>query len=679
MHPKYPRIQRPIKLGPVELKNRFYSSPHICPTTTSRGAPTADFNAYYATRARGGPGLIMVSMSVPARARGVMPTPHLKENVTALRGLADAIHAEGAKCIVEIWYHWARPGQWGPWSPPAPALSASVAQFNLFEKRVATREMSIGEIQAMVQACRESVANLREAGFDGIMLHASHGAILEHFISPYFNHRTDEYGGSFDNRMRLLIESLEMTRETAGKDMAVGIRLNCDELVAGGYHTKDAYKILKTISDAGLIDFADLDIAFEPDQFHLGMPSVLVKPHLYRPYVEAVREAAGDIPVMSVLGRLTQIADAEAAIAAGVCDMVGAARALIAEPNLFKNALEDKEDRSRRCIACNWCMAGMYDTAQTCTINPSAWRELSWGTFQPAPHTSKVIIAGGGPGGLEAARVAALRGHDVTLYEARDALGGALDLWAKLPGREFFKTSIEWWERELRELGVNIQLNTEVTAAAILQQTPDAVIVATGARYSVGGHSNHRDSDIPGHDQDFVYRPEEILLGKAHPSGKIVVLDAEGSNAGVGISEILAKQGSQVEYFTPYFSPVSPRVHAALETPLIMERLRAAGVKITATTYIKEIAAHAVTVYDVYSQEERVIKDVDAVVLSTGRVSLNGLEKELDGKVPQLFTVGDALAARMFAAASYEGHKFARYIGEPNAPRSIGEVLFSLE
>jgi 2,4-dienoyl-CoA reductase-like NADH-dependent reductase (Old Yellow Enzyme family) len=679
MNPRYPNIQRAIKLGPVELKNRFYSSPHICPTTTGRGAPTEDFNAYYATRARGGPGLIMVSMSVPARARGVMPTPHLKENIPALRAMADAVHAEGAKCIVEIWYHWARPGQWGPWSPPAPALSASVSQFNLFEKRVATREMSTGEIRAMIQACRESAENLRDAGFDGVMLHASHGAILEHFISPYFNQRTDEYGGSFDRRMRLLIESLETVRDAVGKKMAVGMRLNCDELVEGGYHTKDAYQILKKVADSRLIDFADLDIAFEPDQFYLGMPSVLVKPHLYRPYVEAVREAAGSIPVMSVLGRLTKIADAEAAIAAGVCDMVGAARALIAEPNLYKNAMEDKEELSRTCIACNWCMAGMYDNSQTCTINPSAWRELSWGTFQPAPRACKVVVAGGGPGGLEAARVAALKGHDVTLFEARDKLGGALGLWATLPGREAFQSSIEWWEREIRKLGVKIHLNTEATAALILHQKPDAVIVATGARYSVGGHSNHRERDIPGYDLDFVYRPEEILLGKARPAGNIIVLDAEGSNTGVGISEILAKQGSKVEYLTPYFSPVSPRVHAALETPLIMERLYSAGVKISATTYIKKIAARAVTAYDVYSEQERVINGVDAVVLSTGRVSLNALEKELDGKVSQLFTIGDALAARMFAAASYEGHKFARYIGEPKAPASIGEVLFSLD
>lgn len=679
MHPRYPHIFSPIRLGPLEIKNRFYASPHICPHTSSQGAPTEDFVAYFVERVKGGCGLIISSMSVPARGRGVLPTPHLKENIAAIRALADAIHGAGGKYIVELWYHWARPGVWAPFSPPAPTLAPSAVQFNLFEKRAATREMSRGEIRAMIEAFRQSTENLREAGVDGIMHHASHGAILEQFLSPYFNRRTDEYGGSLDNRMRLLIETLETTREAAGENMAVGMRLNCDELLTGGYDTKESYRILKRIADMGLLDFVDLDVAVEPDQFHLGMPSVFIEPHVYKPYVQAIRKAAGKVPVLSVLGRLTSVADGEAALEAGVCDMVGAARALIAEPNLVKNAYEGHEHRSRTCIACNWCMAAMYDAAQTCTINPVAWRERAWGTITPAQTRAKVVVIGGGPAGLEAARVSALRGHQVVLYEARERLGGALALWASLPGRAFYVKSIEWWEREVREQGVEIRLGTEATAAAVLSEQPDAVIVATGARYSRAGHSNHRDFAIPGFDQDFVFRPEDILLGHARPSGKVVILDAEGLHAGVGIAELLAQQGASVEYITPYFSPVSPRVAARLEVIPLMKRLRAAGVKISTTSYIARIGRHELTVYDVYSEEERTIGGVDAVVLSTGRVSVNELEKELDGKVSQLFAVGDALSARMWATASYEGHKFARYIGEPDAPRSVGELYFATD
>jgi NADPH-dependent 2,4-dienoyl-CoA reductase/sulfur reductase-like enzyme len=321
-------------------------------------------------------------------------------------------------------------------------------------------------------------------------------------------------------------------------------------------------------------------------------------------------------------------------------------------------------------------MAALYDGAQTCTINPSSYRERFWSDFPAAPRKSKVIVVGAGPAGLEAARVAALRGHEVLLIEARDKVGGALTLWATLPGREFYQKAVDWWESELKLLGVKIRLDTEATAKTILNEKPDAVIVATGARYSVAGRSNHHDLPIPGHEQSFVYRPEDILVGKASLSGKIVILDAEGLHTGIGIAEALAKQGQDVEYLTPYFAPVSPRVIAGLEMPLIMERLRSAGVKISPTTYVKEIRHHEVIAYDVYSEKERTLEGVDAVVLSTGREPINAVEKDLIGKVGQLFAVGDALSARMWAAASYEGHMFARYIGEPNAPKSFGEVYF---
>jgi dimethylamine/trimethylamine dehydrogenase len=212
-----------------------------------------------------------------------------------------------------------------------------------------------------------------------------------------------------------------------------------------------------------------------------------------------------------------------------------------------------------------------------------------------------------------------------------------------------------------------------------MARDPGAVIVATGARYSVGGQSNHRDLDIDGHDRAFVHRPEEVMLGTATPRGRIVILDAEGMHTGVGLAEQLAAEGNEVELLTPYFSPVSPRVAAQLEVPPLMKRLRSAGVNITANAYIRAIGDRAVTVNDIYSDAERVIADVDAVILSTGRIAVNDLERDLVGKVPQVFAIGDALAPRMWATASYEAHKFAREIGEPNGARSISDIYFAQE
>lgn len=677
MHPKYPKVFSPVRLGPVEIRNRFYSSPHAMPMSLG-GRPTDDYLAYNSARARGGLGLIMASLTIPERSSGAQPRPNPGDFVPAFKAVADEVHAAGAKIFGEPFYQWCATGSWQMFAPPVPILGPSVSQYSFMDRRAATREMSRAEIAGMTDALVQATANLREAGFDGIMLHASHGALLEQFLSPYYNRRSDEYGGNLENRMRLLIESLEAVREAAGSGMAVGIRLNCDELLEGGYGTSQARDILAGLVERELLDFVDLDIAVEPDQFHLGMPPVFAEPHLYRPYVEAVRSAAGGIPVLSVLGRLTSVADAEAMLEAGICDMVGAARALIAEPELVKNAEEGREELSRTCIACNACMAGFMEAMQVCAINPATYRERLWGTVPPLPadRRARVVIVGAGPAGLEAARVSALRGHDVLLLEARDHLGGGLELWARLPGREDYRRAITWWERELARLGVTIRLGEEATASSILAEQPDAVLIATGARYSAAGRSNHRDLAIPGHDRPIVHTPEDVLSGKAEPAGKVVVLDAEGNHTGAGIAEALALDGAQVELVTPYFAPTSARLVDTQDAHFIIRRILAAGVTFTPMSYIERIGESDVTVVNVHTGERHGRDGVDAVILSTGRLPVNGLEAELEGKVRQLYVIGDALAPRVWATAAFEGHKFARFVGEPEAPRSLADIYF---
>lgn len=677
MHPKYPNMFTPIQMGPIEIPNRFYFSAHGTPLTIGT-RPSDDFTHYNLARVKGGTGLIVSSVVVHDRGVIFQPSAYPPENMPAFRAMAEAIHDAGGRIFAEIWNHWGCKGQWQPLSPPAPGMTASPAQIAWGGNAGSTHGMTRYEIAAMIDSFRQTTMHLRQAGFDGVMLHGAHAAMLEQFASPYFNRRTDEYGGSDENRLRFVIEALEAAREGAEGQMAVGMRLNCDEMLPGGYDIAGARAILTTLCGKGLLDFVDLDVAVEPQQDELGMPAVFMEKHFYRPWVEAVRSAAPGIPVMSVLGRLTSIAEGEEALAAGICDMVGATRGLIAEPELVRNAREGREERSRTCIACNWCVGAAAEGAAGCAINPASYRERLWGvdSFAPASRAVKTVIVGGGPGGLEAARVAALRGHTVTLMEARNELGGGLALWAALPGRAFFGEAIAWWRAELERLGVDIRLGSLATVASILAESPDAVIIATGAPYHRGGRSAFADIDIPGHDRDFVYRPEEIILQGIRPQGKVVLLDGEGLNASLGTAELLGAAGAEVEYITPGFSPIAPRVTYSLEAPHILKRLRAAGVTFTASTYIRSIGEREVTAYDTITEEERTISNVAAVVLSTGRLPIETLGDELNGKVRQLFVIGDALASRPLATAAYEGQKFARYIGEPDAPVSVGDAYF---
>jgi 2,4-dienoyl-CoA reductase-like NADH-dependent reductase (Old Yellow Enzyme family) len=681
MHPRYPNVFSPIRLGPVEIPTRYFFAPHG--SALSAGSkPLDDLVAYSAERVRGGGcGLVVVALAIHERGRTRQPSPHPPENVAAFRAMADAIHEAGGRIFGETLYHWTGAGQWQPLSPPGPAFGPSVRQFAYGGRTHSTHAMSRADIGEMLAAIRDTAAHMAEAGFDGIMLHASHAALIEQFLSPYFNARTDDYGGSLENRMRFLAEALQASRDGAkdagGPGFAVGMRFNCDEQIAGGYGTDTAFAVVKALCDRGLLDYVDLDVGLEPQQFHHGMPTGFERKQYYRPFVEQVRAAAGPVPVLSVLGNITDMADAEAAIAAGVCDVVGSARQLIAEPRFVQNAREGKETLSRTCIACNWCTAAGGDGAQGCSINPASYRERLWGedSFAPAAAVGKVVVVGGGPGGMEAARVAARKGHRVTLIEQRARLGGALALWADLPGRGHYRPAIDWWERELARLGVEVRLGIAAGAEGVLAEAPDAVIVATGAGYSRGGRSITRDADIPGSDLAFVHRPEDILLGGARPAGRVFVFDAEGYHTGTGIAEVLAAAGAEVQFVTAGYSPVSARNTDNWEERYIVARMKASGVRLRPTTWLRRIEEGAVVLYDIHTEQES-REGADAVILSTAREPLDGLARELEGRVPQLFTIGDALAARMLAAAAYEGQKFARLIGEPGAPATVAEAWF---
>jgi 2,4-dienoyl-CoA reductase-like NADH-dependent reductase (Old Yellow Enzyme family) len=679
MSDRYPHVFSPIRIGPVDVPNRFYlgshSNPLAAPGVHGSAVPSEAFARYYGERAAAGVGLLIHSL--PVLPRFGRQTPYYEESVASFRAVATHIHRYGAKLLGQLWYYWGSPGPWGPATPPAPSIGASAVQ--RFDDYTVIHELTTAEIKRLVEGYARGARHLREAGYDGVEIHSAHGIVVEHFLSPYFNKRTDEYGGDFDGRIRLLVEVLTAVREESGPGMAVGLRLNCEEMVPGGLTQDDAKAVLARLCELGLIDFADLDIGIEPNQFFLVSATAFVPPLLNESIVANVRTAvAPGVAVLSVLGRVTDVAEAERVIEAGTADMVGAVRPLLAEPEMIKNAREGREDRSRTCIACNYCLAYSHiGSAFGCAINPASARETRWGvaTLRPGSRSVNVVVVGGGPAGLEAARVTARLGHRVTLFERRAQLGGQVGLWRQLPDRQLVGAQIDWYERQLEEHGVTVRKGVDATAETVLAENPDAVVVASGARYARDGESGFLSQPIPGTDRDFVLTPEQVIEGGNRPQGRVLILDEEGIHTAAGIAELLANGGAEVEVVSRNMQPAQ-NLFWTFEFVTVVAKLKSLGINLNQGTYVQEIGDHRVTVYDIFTNAPEVREGVDAVVLATMRRPESGLARGLEGKVSQLFVVGDALAPRGLADAIFDGHRFARMVGDPGAPASFADDYF---
>jgi 2,4-dienoyl-CoA reductase-like NADH-dependent reductase (Old Yellow Enzyme family) len=675
---RYPHVFSPVKLGPVEVANRIYMAPHgigldtPSPDYGIKNVPAAEHAFYFAERAAGGTALIFHSMVMGpfATQPRLQANPGTKEAIPSYRRVADLVHEHDARIMAEIWYVPWQPHSWDALGPEAPALSPSAnQQYGDGGTRYALRKR---DLKLVVDAHATAVSNLREAGYDGVELHVSHGALLEHFLSERYNRRTDEYGGPLENRARLLREALEAARGAAGDAMAVGIRLTADQMLPWGWDTDGAREILEHLAPTGLLDFVDIDISVEPEQVELLSTSFFI-PKLHNlERVEAVAPAAGDVPVLATPGRVTTIADAERLLAGGSVAMVGIVRGLIAEPELVKNAREGNESRSRVCIAANHCAGGVLGFG--CAVNPAAAREERWGlgTIAAAPKSMKVTVVGGGPGGLEAARVAALRGHPVTLLEARPDLGGALGLWARLPGRESLQTLPAWYAARLAELGVDVRTGVAADEQTVLATEPEVVFVATGGAYDRSGESGYAPRPIAGWERELVVAPEAVLTGERELSGRVLVLDDEGYHCALGIAELAAGSGCEVELVTRHASAGARLTRDASQ---VLGRLRAAGVRITTGTFVDEIGEGSVTLRDLTTKQQRTVA-VDAAVIATMRKPVDALADALDGKVAYVYPVGDALAPRTLREATYEGHRFARLVGEDDMPATVIEELF---
>lgn len=650
----YPRLFSPIRIGSKLAKNRIVSTPHA-PGMAVDGFPAEQWLRYEREKARGGAGIIMmfgsasVHPSSPVARRGMVEywnpavIPHL-------RRIADALHEDDALAIAQL-AHWGRAGV-GTYED-SPLLAPSDEPDETHHRL--PRAMTVEQIHEIVEAHAQAAKHIQEAGFDGVDLSYWGGHLGEQFLSPLANHRTDEYGGSFENRLRFGLEVLAAVRDATGPDFVIGTRLSGDQFEDQGLGIEEIRAIAARLAGTGQLDYVTVSGGSSERYRNLPplTPTYYSPPALYNDYAAAVRKAVS-IPVI-VAGRITHPAEAEEALRNGVADAVAMTRALIADPHMPRKVMEGHTDDVRFCTgASEGCIGRVtMGDVMTCIQNPVIGREAELVEVVPAPSPRRIVVVGGGVAGLEAARMAAIRGHSVTLFEAEARTGGQLNALIRAPERINYAQIGRWLEVQSRKAGAELRLGQRAAAAAILAERPDSVVIATGA--------TPRSLPVPRASGTLVASVEDVLLGRVEPRGRCVVVDYHGHMPGPNVAEFLLDAGHSVEIVSRLFM-VGIDIEDRLRIS-VYRRLLEKGAVLTPLTFVRAIDPGFVQVEHTLTGERRTIA-ADTVVEALGGRPDNVVYDELRAAAPELdvHLVGDALAARNIHDAILTGTRAARAI-----------------
>jgi 2,4-dienoyl-CoA reductase (NADPH2) len=515
--------------------------------------------------------------------------------------------------------------------------------------------LDAARIDALVEGYGRVAAHAREGGFDGVELQASHSSILRQFLSPHTNRRDDEYGGSLENRMRLTVACLRAAREAIGPELALGIRLCTDELVDGGLVLDEVVVIAQALDQLGLLDFINTSIGTTGRLYMVEGPMAV--PAGYQSgHTAAIREAV-NVPVIGV-GRINDPLMADRLLGDGVADLVGVVRGQIADPEWAGKAERDQVSDIRKCIACNQYCIGLMGLNRplSCIQNPANGEEarLGAGTQGAAGPRKRVVVIGGGPAGMEAALVAAADGHRVILFERSGELGGNVNWIVKVGSRLEYGDLIRNKTAELRRSGAEVALDTEATAERVLGEAPDAVILATGQEET-------RPLHIPGMEGERVRTPIEVLARPRPQPCHVLIIDEIGFHQATSIAEYLAEGGCRITMVTSAFS-VGQELGVTLDLELWHQRVADKPIEILAGHIVVSVEQDPVLL-DIYTKRERVIKDVGLIVPVNFGKSRTELFAALRDKVPEIWRVGDALAAKDVGEAILDGHRAARQLG----------------
>lgn len=672
-------LLQPFKLKNLTLRNRLMITSHE-PAYPEDGLPKGRYRAYHVERAKAGIALTMTAGS----AAVAIDSPPVFNNILAykdevvpwMRELTDECHEHGAAVMIQL-THLGRRTRWdkADWLPVVAPTHVREPSHRAFPKLIED-----WDIERIKTDFADAAERMKAAGVDGVEFE-SFGHLLSQFWSPMSNHLTNEYGGSLENRMRFSLEVLKAVRERVGNDLILGVRYVMDELSSEGYDAQEGIRISQILKASGLIDYLNVsrghietDAGLTDNIPIMGMGSA---PHLNG--AGEVR-AATKFPVFHAT-RIQDVATARYAIEAGKVDMIGMTRAHMADPHIMRKILQKRENDIRPCVGANYCLDRIYQGAMAlCIHNPSTGRE------ETLPHDiakadvkKKVLVVGAGPGGLEAARVAAERGHQVIVMEAAGKAGGQILLTAQSPRRREMMGIVDWRVAQCEAMGVEFRYNTWADADAVLAEKPDAVIIATGGMANV---ENLKAGS------DLVVSAWDIISGDVRPGTNVLIYDDAGDHAGLQAAEILAQAGAKVEIMTrdrsfapevmamnlvPYMRELQKR-NVVFTVTYTVEAVRRSGNQLTAVIgsdyggIAKEQTHDQIVINYGTRPSDELYFALKPLSANAGAVNYKLLVNGQPQATPvnegsfQLYRIGDAVSARNTHAAIYDANRLVRMI-----------------
>jgi len=671
-------LLQPFTIKHLQLRNRVFSSAHE-PAYGEDGMPTDRYRLYHVEKAKGG---IAMTMTAGGAVVGADSPPafgnlHAYDDaiVPWIRRLTDDVHAEGSAVMIQL-SHLGRRTGWGQgdWLPvvaPSPLREAA--------HRTIPKEAEEWDIDRIVDDFADAAERMQVGGMDGIEI-AAYGHLIDQFWSPLTNHRDDDYGGSLDNRLRFPLRVFRAVRRRVGNDFIVGTRIAIDEVLDGGIDEVTGLDVLARLEAEGLIDFVNVirgHIATDTDLTKVipihGMASA---PHL--DFAGRVRQHTS-LPVLHA-AKIDDIATARHAIAEGKLDLVGLTRSHLADPHIVRKLIEHREAEIRPCVGATYCLDRIYEAGEAlCIHNAATSRESTMPHVIPrAPTARRVVVVGGGPGGLEAARVAAERGHEVVLFEAMAATGGQVRLAARNQRRRDLLGVIEWRDAELKRLGVEVRCHTLADADMVVGAEPDVVIIATGGLARIPELE---------HGSDDVVTSWDVLGGHVAPSGEVLFFDDNGTHSALSAAEMMARSGARLEIVTPE-RMLGIEVGGMNHVPYA-RAFNETDTRITLNQRLRSVRPEAGRLCVELGSEQtshRRVRMVDAVVVDNGTAAnadlyfelkplssnlgavdygafMEGRRQTLVGNEHgtfQLFRIGDAVSSRNIHAAVYDALRLAK-------------------